>query len=336
VVPQLIQSFKPRLFEIDVGKRKPKMLLIGKNQPRFTGYAPEFYSALSDSYDITWMGEQAYDISLNSYKKDMVEYNSVLGPYRVTKRDVSLTTILAAHNLKIFDFDIILHIQDQTFFIDDFVSPVPYLYIMNWSFYPRIMKLPSMILASTHVGMDFVNKESQIPSGYLPHCLTDKYIGIKIDEFNREHLISFAGETNNMAPLYYDRRVVLTYLKEMLGDAFVWPSTDDHLLSEFEYMMMLRKSKYGINIPTKLGFSFRDLEIPACGAILITRYNRDLQKLGFKHGINCYFFNDMKEIPDLIKDYNPTIAKKGWQLVQNMTLSRNINEVDHILQMLLK
>jgi spore maturation protein CgeB len=67
----------------------------------------------------------------------------------------------------------------------------------------------------------------------------------------------------------------------------------------------------------------RNLEICGCKAGLINRRFGDAEKMGFKDGVNCILYEDIKEFPSKLKyhldnkDKLKDIIEKGYELVHS-------------------
>ena len=352
-VNEIGNSVTKQSFELNVPQRKLRILLIGTNTMH-CNTTRAYYECFRDSglYDITWIGEGATDLDLSNIQQHQIQFNGLLGQYPILYRECSLNSIL---NLLGKEFDAIVHLQDNLFFTETEPSRIPYIYILNHPEFPRISPSVSIVLCASKNIMDQMKyyHDAKYPIGYLPHALSPEYYMLERSynlalNAQREILCSFSGELYNPPSLYNERRNVMRFLKDQLKDQFNahWmspiqnntrtPEIGEGRLSLKGYQTLLLHSQFGINCPTKSGFNFRDLEIPALKAILITKRNRDLDFLGFRHGYNCYFYDTPEEILDLIKEYNPQIASRGYDLVNQHTYDTRFTEIQKIIQELLK
>jgi len=66
----------------------------------------------------------------------------------------------------------------------------------------------------------------------------------------------------------------------------------------------------------------RTVEIPACGALLLTQYSEDLYPMGFRHLENCIVYDDPREVPPMVNElliqgeYRQRIAEAGLEHVR--------------------
>jgi spore maturation protein CgeB len=75
--------------------------------------------------------------------------------------------------------------------------------------------------------------------------------------------------------------------------------------------------------------NYRSFETIGCGTILLTNYNHQYSELGFKNGVNCFFYTnflDLTEKIDYIKNTDLNfMTEKILQLATKHTYKNRIN-----------
>jgi hypothetical protein len=265
----------------------------------------------------------------------------------------SLQSILDMHRGV---FDMIVHVQDWWYPEASIErSPIPYFYYFTEPFAPRIPKCAWHVFSTTPSMTELaMNQEgSRFTYSTLPWALRSEFQNQGIGR-DRPIKCGFAGKIYSPG-LYEDRKKIIFRVKELLGNDFVghWigkamvndvglpiqdidektgqPRRDkdglilqkyegtegDGRLDIPEYLEFMEKCQFGINVPTRWGLNFRDLEVPAAGAELLTIKTRDAKDYGFIDGENCHFYKSPEEAAELVRNgYDRKIASAGWDLVR--------------------
>lgn len=139
---------------------------------------------------------------------------------------------------------------------------------------------------------------------------------------------------------YYQREDILRYVSEIEG-SYTLKALGQRKLLHDKYVNLHVESKIAIVgcrfylhgyggkkhdrvDPTEEYFTFlprKTIEIPACGALLLTQNNEDLESMGFRHLENCIIFDHPSEIPGIVEDLlrqdelRQKIAGAGLKLV---------------------
>jgi hypothetical protein len=337
------------MFELKVPPRKLNVLLIGE-KTSFCATTQIYYDLfLNNGYNVVWVGKGAPNLDFSGIPMKQILFSGLLGNYPLIYREFKLQSLLDMFKI---DFDVIIQCQDQTYFTETTPSKIPFIYIMPHIHEPRISPCVSMILCQSQNSIDQLKYylKEPIPIGYLPHALNTLFANLDKPK-EKKTLVSYSGEIYSPRSLYNDRRNTVHYLKQELKERFTahWmcppnmygvrePEMGLGRLSQSDYKELLLDSQFGINCPTKSGFNFRDLEIPATRAILLTKRNRDLDLLGFKDHVNCLYYDTPEECLDLIQngEYDEKIAEAGYQLVNQHTYQTRFMELQRIIQELLK
>jgi len=241
-------------------------------------------------------------------------------------------------------FDLVFHVQDWQYPIDDFV-PLPYFFYCTEAMYPVAPRCCRFVFYATHAIKSMV--EAGAPHvktfAFLPHAVqTNRWSAVGLCKVNpsypkteRTTKVFFAGEIYKHPGVYEERRVCVRGVKKILGSEFdahwMGPIRRSGVMREpeeglgvcgpSEYVKRLLRAKVGLNVPTAGGANFRDVEIPACGAMLVTRHTPDHDAMGFVDGVNCRFFDGTPEdAVEKINAYDPEIAKRGWKLVMGLNV----------------
>lgn len=346
-------------FNIDVCDREPMQILV------VSWYAPTMRSYIAElasrGYEITVVGSgvpaiwkihcndethviQGINIRNSAGIKKVV--HSSLGKNEVTVRLWHLSTLL---ELAGNSYDFILHFQDWTIFVDREKSPIPYYYYWTEAFDPEFPRCAHRVLVPNDT-MKVMAEAKYRPwkVSVLPHVLREEMYRTPLPpDYVRKVPCSFAGKIHNFDELYEERRDIVFEVERLLGEDFEghWAPAKGYsnsdpffgkrgngYLSFEEYRALLTRSRYVLNVPTRFGINLRDLEVPAAGATLITKKTIDHVKLGFKDGVNCYFYDDPEEVVEIVRgDYDPELAYRGYLLVHSEHTAHS--RVDSLLQM---
>lgn len=263
-----------------------------------------------------------------------------LGDVNINTRHFKLENILADFNQR---FDMIFHCQDWNIIESDGKSDIPYFYYWTEMFVPYVPKAATHVICLNPKAVDlcrlyYRNQYIYITMPFaLRECFT-AMISSHPERFTpgaqpRPLQGSFAGKIYGFN-FYKDRPLIVKHLKDNVHGFQTWcpsfkyndqysaenrqlpPIGVDKSLSWPAYMGVLSRSKWGLNIPSPLSPNFRDFEIPACGAMLLTRETPGLKELGFKDGKNCFTYKTKEEAAEIAKhDYDRSIAFEGWYLV---------------------
>ncbi len=137
------------------------------------------------------------------------------------------------------------------------------------------------------------------------------------------------------ASWYCGRRRILENTKEV-EDSYIFRAwRNKKKLFHSDYIDMYARSKMAVNgcriyystgrQPGDPYFTFtnwKNVEIPACGAVLLTQETEDLETMGFRHLENCVMFDNPNEIPPIVNDLlednerREGIAKAGLKHVR--------------------
>lgn len=325
---------KSDIFTLAIPPKQPKILLIGDN----SNPVADYYQILTKmGYYVYWLGDQAAHFNTINFKRN-VEVNersmAYAGEAVVYTKRFPLRHILDQIGS---DFDLILQFQGWYYPSDMEKSPIPYIYYCSEGWWAEIPKVAWKVIVPNYFTQTMVLSQNpqikQQDISIIPFSLGGVFNTRIISPLQkRDKKISYAGSLYRFTLLYQDRREILYQLlqdPELNKDCFFhwddgkpWNYEGSHFkagkghLNAEEYTQLLDESQFGVNIPTRMGANFRDLEVPACGAILVTKKTEDLVEMGFKHGINCYFYSNYKELKEILqKPYDPMVAMMGYTLV---------------------
>ena len=348
---------KPQTAAQGVEPRGPNILLIG-----WVGHPAEsFYHWFKfHGCNVFWVGDHAADLDLQNIPSYPVNrYPGPMGLIDISERRMSLHSILDL--LRDFRFDLIFHVQDWTRFTDYEKSPIPYVYYHTEPFYPHGVPQCAWEVVCPNTTMIEQTRSyfgNKYEYGLMPWCLRDDYRQIIVRNWarfavnrRRQLPLSFAGAADGVS-LYQFRLATLKYLVENLGSDFYCKVTgfrknenrkgnvptpmlehnDGHeklRLKAHAYLGMLSRSKFGLNIPTHYGTNFRDMEVPATGAILLTRDMPDLESMGFHDGENCAVYRTPEEAADIVRSgFDPNVAMRGqMNVLHNHTYAARIPSI---------
>lgn len=362
----IAQPIEPQIpmFEYEIPELKRTILLIG-DPTEYCSTVQEFYRIFKQiGYNVIWIGssDETNYLTLNFHLLDWKkgEQSGIMGTYPIRFKEISLASVLDQLHQHI---DVIVHFQNNLYFTETTPSKIPYIYICTELQLPRVPELASLVLSATRNGMKHLTyyTKGSIPVGYLPHALSSLYFSTMPDyTINRNYICSFSGELYNPACIYYDRIEIMHFIKDSIlpkifGN-FNWMSPIHQggvryieqgmgRVSQQQYKEILYKSKIGINCPTKAGFQFRDLEIPACGAILLTKKTQDLVDLGFKHKKNCLFYTTKENCLELLDEYSydkflsaetTAMRKDAYNIAIKQTYASRAIELHKIINSLLE
>lgn len=83
------------------------------------------------------------------------------------------------------------------------------------------------------------------------------------------------------------------------------------------------------------GLNYRNFESIACGALLITSENKDLEKMGFKHEKNCLIYKDINDIRSFFpmkKQVLVDIAAAGEELSKQHTYKERCKQIIQFIE----
>lgn len=327
------------LIKYTLTPRKPRILLIADGFLAPGNHI--LFSLLKAGYDIVHVGTP------NPKKMDLCQMNLQAFPYRkkhnVFMNQEGITPIRKIRLSMILesvgdDFDAIVHVQDFTQIIETDRSYIPYFYYATEIVDPVIPRCAWVIWCGTHyIQARIENEYPTITTEYMPWAFfSEGYDPLwDLEKYPRTIISSFAGELYRIAPLYKSRQEIVKYLQKHITDKHFQahylsppnrngdrnPESGKGHLKLKDYQDLLLKSHLGLNIPTPGAFTFRDLEIPAFGGILLTQRTPDHDALGFEDGINCIMYDTPEEACAIIQSYNEfkpnyqSIRKLGWELI---------------------
>lgn len=156
------------------------------------------------------------------------------------------------------------------------------------------------ILQSTK---DFIDKDSV----WFPNCYDDDYI--TPNETKKEHLVGFCGNFVNRGPLF-----------EYVGSKV--PLKLDIDVRGINMINAINSYKIQLNKNISVDINYRNFETLGCKTALLTDYNPQYDELGFKEGVNVFFYktpqqaveqiNFLKNNEKLIEE----VATAGYELVK--------------------
>lgn len=166
-----------------------------------------------------------------------------------------------------------------------------------------------------HATEDFCNEDFKV---WVPNCFDDELIK-KIDS-PKKHLIGFCGNYVNRKPLLdaLQKEINLHTDIFVIGDDMVEAINSYHI-------------HFNANIANDI--NYRSFETIGCGTMLMTNYNKQYEKLGFKDFENCVFYHSMD---DIINKYNylkdnpeeiKKIADAGHELSKKHTYKKRLEQV---------
>jgi hypothetical protein len=150
-------------------------------------------------------------------------------------------------------------------------------WIPNLSSYEKPFKvlwsIDAHILA--HATLDFVKNDYH---RWLPCCADQTYLK-PIPQVNKTHRIGFCG---NYATK--ERQQAIEVLHEIFG-----MKKDIFVIGE-DMVKAVNSYRVHFNMNISNDINFRSFETPACGTALLTNSSHQYDKLGFKDGVNCFFY----------------------------------------------
>lgn len=166
-----------------------------------------------------------------------------------------------------------------------------------------------------HATEDFCSEDFKI---WVPNSFDDELIK-KIDS-PKKHLIGFCGNYVNRKPLLeaLQKEINLHTDIFVIGDDMVEAINSYHI-------------HFNANIANDI--NYRSFETIGCGTMLMTNYNKQYEKLGFKDFENCVFYHSMD---DIINKYNylkdnpeeiKKIADAGHELSKEHTYKKRLEQV---------
>jgi len=320
-------------LELQFNKRNPVILYIGSG---LTNPGATYLKAFRESgFHLFHVGEGSQEYPLQALPQEVSVEENAYGRTHVRIRRLNLIQLLEL--LKV-PFDAIFHVQDWTDFDDWEQSPIPYFYFCTEMAQPYVPRPAQFILCATNNIMKYVKEKYPGKKGYVYHPYSipfNKGGKFVYPDTKRDISCSFAGELYKLGPIYQDRQDVIHYVKEKVKDAelhYLAPPNPEKpnaqrkvasgmgLLNADNYRSLLMSSKIGINVPTRGGFNFRDLEIPATGGMLLTHRTTDLDEMGFQDGVNCRYYDTKEEAVEILLNRdldaeNKRIAEQGWELI---------------------
>jgi len=345
------------IFKTEIPKNPLQILLIGDNT-KYSPTAQLYYGYLKDKYHVTWVGTDAKDLNTANFPRTHIKLNGIMGKTDVSHQKMKLSTILDIFNDK--KFDLIIHFQNAIQFTEDKPSKIAYIYIIQEMWNYTIPESTSLVLCANYSGIEQLKYyyKNKFPIMHFPTPLNVNFqLPINFNK-EREYDCSFTGELYYPFEVLEERRKIIKYcnknldLVEGYNSLFGWFESKiqeggkrnieigSGRLTQQSYRDVLIRSKRALNCPTLSGCNFRDFEIMGAGALLITKRTEDLDIMGFKHGIHCYFYDTKEEALDLLlmeyTDDQIQIAINGYDLVNSLTYSQSCKILEVIFLELLK
>lgn len=326
----------PYLFELPLPPRQPRILLLGDNSNPVADYYQIFKEM---GYYVFWAGDGAAHFDTINFKRN-IEVNAISMQYAgeavVYTRRYPLSYLLDQIGR---DFDVILQFQGWYYPSDTTKSPIPHIYYCSEGWWPEIPKSVWKVAVPNEQTKQLILLQgcnshiSECDISVIPFSIGGVFNNRKLNA-DRPIKASWAGDLYRFALLYKERRDLLyplikdPRLKDQIEAHWVdgkpWNYDGPHWkqgkgkLDSIDYPDLLDRSQFGINIPTRLGSNFRDLEVPACGACLVTKRTPDLLEMGFVDKENCYLYSTYEELVAILQQpYNPAVALKGYWLVNS-------------------
>lgn len=230
------------------------------------------------------------------------------------RKDVDITFIAEQYE---FDWIIPLLENNKTLKIQWIVDSH-----VNKEMYLDVMKYCDIILhANTHYIPFYTSYFPTKKHIWFPNCVDDRYFhsnyekefGSKINDF------IFVGSQGSQRLFY------LNYLKASIGLKCF------EILGK-EMLRLIYTSKIHFNKSSSIDLPYRIFETIGLGTCLVTDYNSDLEKLGFKDGINCLLYRNYLECYYKVKDaliYNKweEIGTKGNLLAKEHTYTKRLKQI---------
>ena len=161
--------------------------------------------------------------------------------------------------------------------------------------------------------LDYVNEESV----WFPNCFDDSLFYPSLE---KKHFLGFCGSLLN-------RKQILDFLTEKYGlKQDIWVIGNDMVDVVSSYHI-----HFNINLANDI--NYRSFETLACNTMLLTNYNPQYEKLGFKDGINCMMYNDIEELRNKIElcKSNPTLVRNisdaGFDLAKQNTYKERAKKI---------
>lgn len=316
------------MLDLKITPKRPRILYIG-NADSNPGVL--YLQALVQSgYDVFHVGNNSTTFNTTGLPRKPFFVKTQVGPAQVQICEFSLKSLL---DMVGYDWDAIVHVQNWIYFTDTELSPIPYYFYCTEIAYPRVPRCAWHVLAATDVIKRVLKLNCRWVKTFIYHPHSVPLIQgttIKYPRLKKTIKGSFAGELYSL-PLYRDRRETVKFVQEKvegfeahyLGQLVKGqekkgrlPESGKGKLDAIKYTNLLLKTRCALNVPTVGGTNFRDLEALSMGAMLVTMGTPDLYLMGIEDGINCRIFKNKEEAVEIIdNDWEPEIARKGWETV---------------------
>lgn len=199
------------------------------------------------------------------------------------------------------------------------------LHYQSWHYYKKISEYSDIILHSTKLLMP--SYEKLFPEKnhiWFPNAIDSRYF--KKNNIKKIFDFIFVGNFVNS----YRKNFIENLIKKKKLKYFM--KTGNHMIN------LISSSKIHFNLSCSIDVNYRNFETISLGTCLCTNYLEELEKLGFKHGVNCIMYNTFDECSKYVDYY---LENDRWKLLaeKGLLLSKKhtyINRVKTLLNVLKK
>jgi hypothetical protein len=222
-------------------------------------------------------------------------------------------------------YDYLLNLENYEMdWLPDFTKitkPVKMQWIIDLHFqkpevYGSITKQMDLVLHSTKSLMH--NYSKIYPSQkhiWFPNAYDHRFFNNRNNK--RDDNVMFIGNICNRGKL-------LEGMRNVFGMKLYIMKTGEEMLD------ILNKAKIQFNASVSVDVNYRNFETIGCGTCLLTNYLDELEELGFKDGVNCYMYTDVKSIHNKLKEALnnwETVAKEGEKLAKQHTYVKRVKDL---------
>lgn len=163
---------------------------------------------------------------------------------------------------------------------------------------------------------------------YFPNAYDD--LLIKPLRVNKRSFLGFCGTDGGAQRLQLIKDLKANLPRDFVFDEFVIGDKMVEAINSYDI-------HFNFNVMDDI--NYRSFETLGCKVPLLTNYNYQYDKLGFKDGVNCILYKNKNELLEKIKHYKKNrelltnIAEQGYKLSSNHTYR---NRIKHLLNKVLQ
>jgi hypothetical protein len=136
-------------------------------------------------------------------------------------------------------------------------------------------------------------------------------------------------------PKVYDVIWMGTHTREYIQDLVRDVGLVNIMKGGWGYINTLASAKVALNRRQNIDINYKAFEITGVGTCLVSDYDEQYEEMGFKDGVNCYFYKNYSECVDKIRfalDNNyEDVGIKGYELSRKHTYEERIKRLKRIL-----